>query len=166
MPTWVLVRAPQGNTPMQPVFVNRRFNRPAGRTGTPFQVAVGVNTFSLRSPTAIIAESVVDCPDMPQAHPFLIALTPIALGMESMSAPVAGAPVVAPPAPKTAPKAKKARKKSAKPKAAKPKAKRPKIKRPKTGKQAAKRKVAKRKAPKAPKRKAARKTAARRKLRT
>jgi hypothetical protein len=141
MPTWVLVRAPQGHAPIQQVYVNRRFNGAAGWTGTPFQVAVGVNTFSTRSATAITAESKADCPDVPEGAPFMIALAP--------KAPVAAAP-------KTAPKAKKARKKSAKPKA----------KRPKSAKKAPKRKTAKRAAPKSKtKKKATRKTAARRKRR-
>jgi hypothetical protein len=144
MPTWVLVRAPQGHAPIQQVYVNRRFNGAAGWTGTPFQVAVGVNTFSTRSATAITAESKADCPDVPEGAPFMIALAPMAL--------VGASPKTAP---KTAAK-KKARRKSAKPKA----------KRPKSAKKAPKRKAAKRKAPKAKKtKKATRKTAARRKRR-
>lgn len=144
--TWVLVRAPQGHAPIQQIFVNRKFNVPAGWTGTPFQVAVGVNTFSTRSAIAVTAQTKVDCPDMPEASPFQIALAPMV--------PVAAAPKAAA---KAAPKAKRARKESAKPK----------TKRPKTAKKAPKRKAAKRKAPKAKtsKRKVARKTAASRKRR-
>jgi hypothetical protein len=118
--TWVLVRAPQGHAPIQEVFVNRRFHGAAGWTETPFQVAIGVNKFSLRSATEITAESVADCPDMPEDNPFLVLLLPMA-------------------APKTKAKAKKARKKSA----------RPKTKRPKAAKKAPRRKPAKgKKAPK------------------
>jgi hypothetical protein len=156
MPTWVLVQAPQGHAPIQPVFVNRLFHGPAGRTGTPFRVETGFNTFSLRSGNTITAESVVDCPDALEASPFLVALAAMA------AAP--GAPI--------APVRRIAKKKAAK-KVAKPKAKKAKAKKPKTAKKAPKRKAAKRKAPKAkaakPKsarRKTAHKTAARRRRRS
>ena len=77
--TWVLVRAPAGQAPNQSVFVNRKFRRPAGTTETPFQVEIGVNTFSLRSGNVLTAEAVADCPDCPQNAPFVIDLLPVAL---------------------------------------------------------------------------------------
>src|SRR5689334_14654723 len=106
MPTWVLVQTPQGQAPNRPVFVNRRFNGAAGSTGTPFQVAIGVNTFSLRSPTAITWESTANCPDVPRDNPFLIMLAPFAPAVLGMRTPAEAAPIVvpSPPEPKTAKK--------------------------------------------------------------
>jgi hypothetical protein len=171
--TSVLVRAPVGQTPVQPVFVNRQFRGPAGFTGTPFAVEVGVNTFSLRVGAALTAERVVDCPPgATPANPFVIALAPIALGM------VAAAPVAAPPVPMAAPalaaaspvgtgatprpRRKTAKKKPGK-KAARKKIAKPKAAKRKAPKKAPKPKAARRKAPrkKLPKRKVARKAARR-----
>ena len=150
MPTWVLVQAPQGHAPVQPVFVNRLFHGPAGRTGTPFRVEPGFNTFSLRSGNAITAESVVDCPDALEANPFLVALA-------AMAATMAGAP------PARGIAKKKAAKKVAKPKAKKAKAKKRTAARKAPKHKTTKRKTPKTAKPKAPRRKAARKTTTRRK---
>ena len=133
--TWVLVRAPAGQAAVQNVFVNRRFRRPAGLTGTAFQVEVGDNTFSLRNGNALTAETVQDCPPALQNAPFPINL--IALALE-MVAPMA------PPSPK--PKTKKTgRKKTAKRKAPKRKTATKKAARKKTGRKKTTRKKAARK---------------------
>lgn len=146
--TWVEVHAPAGQGPVQNVYVNRRFRRPAGLTGTPFQVEIGDNTFSLRSGGVLTANEVVNCPDAPQTAPFRINLTALVLAMiETSPSTTVGAKKMAK---KSGPK-RAARKPAAKPKAPKPKTAR---------KNAAKRKTAGRKKP--ARKKAARKTARRR----
>src|SRR4051812_5283235 len=119
--TWVFVRAPAGQAPNQPVYVNRRFRHPAGITLEAFEVQVGQNTFSLRSGSALTAESVVDCPDAPDTHPVVITLLPI-FGAAAMG--LRGAPMLAtaPPVPAARVSRKRAAKKPAKPKVPKGKA--------------------------------------------
>jgi hypothetical protein len=105
--TWVLVRAPADQAPVQNVFVDSDAHHPVGMTGTPFRIENGVHTFSLRSGITVIAEAMEDCPEASRTAPFRVELIPTAIA------------VLNPPAPPRLKKtAKKARKKTARKKTA------------------------------------------------
>src|ERR1044072_3336610 len=105
--TWVLVRAPAGQAPVQNVFVNSDFGHPVGVTGTPFQVEVGVPTFSLHGGGTGIAEGREECLEASESAPSKIELTPTAAALLNPPAP----PRVPPTPPRVKQPARKSRKK-------------------------------------------------------